>query len=49
MPELEDELLLVPVVVVNVGTVEALDHFGGAGAGFDDPRMPRAMRARPSR
>ncbi len=35
MPELEDELLLVPVVVVNVGTVEALDHFGGAGAGFD--------------
>jgi len=35
VPGLEDELLLVPVVVVNVGTVEALDHFGGAGAGFD--------------
>lgn len=35
MPGLEDELLLVPVVVVYVGTVEALDHFGGAGAGFD--------------
>ena len=34
MPGLEDELLLVPVVV-NVGTVEALYHFGGAGAGFD--------------
>ena len=34
MPGLEDELLLVPVVVY-VGTVEALDHFGGAGAGFD--------------
>lgn len=34
MPGLEDELLLVPVVV-NVGTIEALDHFGGAGAGFD--------------
>lgn len=32
---LEDELLLVPVVVMDVGTVEALDHFGGAGAGFD--------------
>ena len=31
---LEDELLLVPVVV-DVGAVEALDHFGGAGAGFD--------------
>ena len=35
MPGLEDELLLVPVDVVNVGTVEARDHFGGAGAGFD--------------
>ena len=33
---LEDELLLVPVVVVDVGAVEALDHFGGAGAGFND-------------
>ena len=32
---LEDELLLVPVVVMDVGTVETLDHFGGAGAGFD--------------
>ena len=32
---LEDELLLVPVVVMDVGTVEALDHFGGAGAGLD--------------
>ena len=35
MPGLEDKLLLVPVAVVDVGTVEALDHFGGAGAGFD--------------
>ena len=32
---LEDELLLVPVVVVDVGAVEALDHFGRADAGFD--------------
>ena len=32
---LENELLLVPVVVMDVGTVEALDHFGGAGAGLD--------------
>lgn len=32
---LEDELLLVPVIVVDVRAVEALDHFGGAGAGFD--------------
>ena len=32
---LEDELPLVPVVVVDVGTVEAFDHLGGAGAGFD--------------
>ena len=32
---LEDELLLVPVVVVDVRAVEALDHFGGADAGFD--------------
>lgn len=31
---LEDELLLVPVVV-DVGAVEALDHFGDAGEGFD--------------
>ena len=26
---------LVPVVVVDVGAVEAFDHFGGAGARFD--------------
>ena len=32
---LMDELFLVPVVVVDVGAVEALDHLGGAGAGFD--------------
>lgn len=32
---LEDELLLVPVVVVDVGTIEALDHLAGATAGFD--------------
>lgn len=32
---LEDELLLVPVVVVDVGAVESLDHFGGTGAGLD--------------
>ncbi len=32
---LEDELLLVPVIVTDVGAVETLDHFGGAGAGFD--------------
>lgn len=24
-----------PVIVVHVGTVEAFDHLGGAGAGFD--------------
>ena len=35
MSGLEDELLLVPVVVVDVGAVEALDHLGGAGTGFD--------------
>lgn len=34
-PGLEDKLPLVPVVVVDVGAVEALDHLGGAGAGFD--------------
>lgn len=28
-------MLLVPVVVVDVGAVEVLDHVGGAGAGFD--------------
>ena len=32
---LGDELFFIPVVVVHVGTVEALDHFGGAGAGLD--------------
>lgn len=32
---LEDELFFVPVIVVNVGAVEALDHLGGATAGFD--------------
>ena len=31
----EDELFLIPVIVVDVGAVETLDHFGGAGAGFD--------------
>ena len=30
-----DELFLVPVIVVDVGAVETLDHLGGAGAGFD--------------
>ena len=34
-PGLEDELFLVPVVVVDVGAVEALDRLGGATAGFD--------------
>ena len=34
-PGLEDELLLVPVIVVDVGAVETLDHLGGATAGFD--------------
>lgn len=34
-PGLEDELFLVPVVVVDVGAVETLDHLGGAGAGFN--------------
>lgn len=34
-PGLEDELFLVPVVVVDVGSVEVLDHLVGAGAGFD--------------
>lgn len=32
---LEDELLLVPVIVADVGAVETLDHLGGATAGFD--------------
>ena len=32
---LEDELFLVPVVVVDVGAVEAFDHLAGAGASFD--------------
>ena len=32
---LEDELFLVPVAIVDVGAVDALDHFGGATAGFD--------------
>ena len=32
---LEDELFRVPVVVMDVGAVETLDHLGGAGAGFD--------------
>lgn len=30
-----DELFLVPVVVVDVGAVETLDHLGVATAGFD--------------
>ena len=34
-PGLEEELFLVPVVVVDVGAVEALDHLGYAGVGFD--------------
>lgn len=34
-PGLEDELLLIPAVIVDVGDLEALDHFGGAGAGLD--------------
>ena len=34
-PGSEDELLLAPVVVVDVRAVEALDHLRGAGAGFD--------------
>ena len=33
-PGLGEELLLVPVVV-DVGAIEALDHLGGAGAGFN--------------
>lgn len=32
---LEDELLLVPVIIMDVGAVEILDHLGGATAGFD--------------
>ena len=32
---LEDELFFVPVIIVDVGAVEALDHLGGATAGFD--------------
>lgn len=32
---LVDELFFIPVVVVDVGAVETLDHLGGAGAGFD--------------
>ena len=28
-------MFFVPVVVADVGAVEALDHLGGAGAGFD--------------
>ena len=34
-PGFENELLLVPVIVVNVRAVEALDHLRGAGTGFD--------------
>lgn len=34
-PGLEDELPLVPVIVVDVGAVEAFDHLGGAGADCD--------------
>ena len=29
-------MLLVPAVVMGVGAVEALDHFGGAGTGLED-------------
>ena len=32
---IKDELFLIPVVVADVGTVETLDHLGGATAGFD--------------
>lgn len=32
---LKDELSFVPVIVVDVGAVETLDHLGGAGAGFN--------------
>lgn len=47
---LEDELLLFPVIVVDAGAVEALDHFGGAGTGLDgledaegDERAPQSV------
>ena len=32
---LEDELILIPVIVMDIGAVETLDHLGGATAGFD--------------
>lgn len=34
-PRLEDELFFAPVVVVDVGAVEAVDHLGGACADLD--------------
>lgn len=34
-PRLEDELIFAPVVVVDVGAVEAVDHLGGACADLD--------------
>lgn len=34
-PGLENKLFLTPVVVVDVGAIEALGHLGGATAGFD--------------
>lgn len=34
-PGIYDELLFVPVIVVDVGAVQALDHLGSATAGFD--------------
>ena len=32
---LEDELFFTPVVVMDIGAIETLNHLGGAGAGFD--------------
>ena len=37
---LEDELFFVPVVVVDVGAVETLDHLGRAGTGFNGLEDP---------
>lgn len=46
---LKNELLFVPVVVVDVGTIEALDHFGGAGAGHLADHPHRLQQSASSR
>ena len=48
-PGFEDELLLVPVIIVDVRAIEALDHLGGAGAGHLADHPHRLQQSASSR